>query len=105
MIQAAAELNKLQPPPPTPLQEYEKALKDLRTEFGENLLPLITPAIQGLTALVKAFAALPEPLQTAIVVLGGLALAAGAVITAIGFIGPAVVAGVATISGMAATIA
>jgi tape measure domain-containing protein len=105
MIQAAAELNKLQPPPPTPLQEYEKALKDLRTEFGENLLPLITPVIQGITGLVKAFAALPEPLQTAIVVLGGLALAAGAVVTAIGFIGPAFLAGAAAVSGLGATIA
>jgi tape measure domain-containing protein len=87
MIRAAAELNKIQPPPPTPMQEFEKAMKDLRTEMGENLLPILTPLVQGLTGLVKAFAGLPEPIQTAVIALGALAIAAGpiaSVITGIG---------------------
>ncbi len=87
MIRAAAELNKIEPPPPTAMQEFEKAMKDLRTEMGENLLPLLLPFVQGLTGLVKAFAGLPEPIQTAVIALGALAIAAGpiaSVITGIG---------------------
>jgi tape measure domain-containing protein len=87
MIRAAAELNKIAPPPPTPMQEFEKALKDLRSELGENLLPILTPFVKGLTELVKVFAGLPEPIQTTAIALGALAIAAGpiaSVITGIG---------------------
>ena len=89
MIRAAAELNKIQPPPPTPMQEFEKALKDLRTELGENLLPILTPFIQALTQLVKLFAGLPEPIQTAVVALAALAIAAGPVASVITGLGNA----------------
>jgi tape measure domain-containing protein len=87
MIRAAAELNKIVPPPPTPMQEFQKALQDLRSELGENLLPILTPFVKGLTELVKVFVGLPEPIQTTVVALGALVLAAGpiaSVITGIG---------------------
>ena len=102
MIRAAAELNKIQPPPPTPIQEFEKALKDLRTEFGENLLPLLTPFVQGITGLARAFASLPEPIQTAAIVLGALVIAAGPIASVITGIGQAliVVGGIAAQAGV-----
>ena len=89
MIRAAAELNKIVPPPPTPMQEFQKALQDLRSELGENLLPILTPFVKGLTELLKIFAGLPEPIQTAVVALGALALAAGPVASVITGIGNA----------------
>lgn len=89
MIRAAAELNKIQPPPPTPMQEFDKALKDLRTELGERLLPILTPFVQALTQLVKLFAGLPGPIQTTIVALGALAIAAGPVASVITGLGNA----------------
>jgi tape measure domain-containing protein len=87
MIRAAAELNKIVPPPPTALQNFDKALKDLRTEFGENLLPLMLPFVQALTGLAKGFASLPEPIQTttliAIAAVGGLVIALGPLVQVI----------------------
>jgi tape measure domain-containing protein len=89
MIEAAAELNKIVPPPPTAMQEFDKALKDLRTELGENLLPIFVPFVQGITTLVKAFAGLPEPIQTAAIALVAFAVAAGPVASVITGIGQA----------------
>jgi tape measure domain-containing protein len=102
MIRAAAELNKIVPPPPTPMQEFEKALKDLRTELGENLLPILTPFIKGLTALIQAFAGLPEPVQTTVIALGALAIAAGPIASVITGIGKAliIVGGIASSMGV-----
>ena len=109
MIQAAAELNKLQPPPPTAMQQFEKAMKDLRTELGENLLPILTPFVVALTGLVRAFMSLPEPIQTAVVALGALAIAAGPIASVVTGIGNAmiVLGGLkigATIAGWAGAI-
>jgi tape measure domain-containing protein len=89
MIRAAAELNKIVPPPPTSMQQFDKALKDLRTELGENLLPILTPFVQGLTSLVRAFAGLPEPIQTAAIALVAFAVAAGPIASVVTGIGQA----------------
>lgn len=56
LVKAAGELAKLQPPEPTALQRYQAAIKDLATAVGEELLPTLTPAIQGLTTLVNVAA-------------------------------------------------
>lgn len=89
MIQAAAELNKIVPPPPTAMQEFDKALKDLRTELGENLLPILLPFVKGLTSLVTTFGQLPEPIQTATLALAAFAIAAGPIASVITGIGKA----------------
>jgi len=91
MIKAAAELAKMKPPPPTPMQQFEKAVKDLRTEIGENLLPILTPFVQALTGFVRTLSSLPEPVQTAVVLLGGLAIAAGPIASIITGIGQALI--------------
>jgi tape measure domain-containing protein len=91
MIRAAEELNKIAPPPPTALHQFDKALKDLRTELGENLMPLLTPFVQGITQLAQGFAGLPEPIQTAAIALGALVIAAGPIASVITGIGQALI--------------
>lgn len=56
--------------------------QDLAADFGEALLPIGIQIIGMLTGLVAAFTALPEPVQTGILVVGGLALAIGPLLTA-----------------------
>jgi hypothetical protein len=48
---------------------------DLQVALGDNLTTLLQPLIQGLTSLVGFISGLPEPVQTFIVALGGLAIA------------------------------
>jgi hypothetical protein len=57
------------------MQQFTAAMADLRMELGENLLPLLTPGIQLLTGLLRAFSGLPEPVQA---VAGGVLALAGA---------------------------
>lgn len=90
MIEAAGALGQLSAPPPTALQQFDKAMKDLRTELGENLLPLLIPAVQALTSLTVAFGGLPEPLQTTILILGALAIAIGPLASLISGVGTAI---------------
>jgi tape measure domain-containing protein len=77
MIKAAAELNKLTPPPPDPFKVFNAEMANLREELGENLLPILTPFVGALIGVLKAFSAMPEPLQTVIV---GLAAATAAIL-------------------------
>lgn len=110
MIKAAAELNKLAPPPPDPFKQFNAALTDLRVELGENILPILTPFLQLLLGVVKAFGAMPEPLQTVIVALGLVATAILAIGSAVAFLAPviagfktfAVLIGAANIGGVIA---
>lgn len=91
MIRAAAELQKLQPPPPTAMEEFNAALKDLQTELGENLLPVLTPIVAELAKVAEAFGALPEPVQNVILALGAFVIAAGPIASVITGIGKALV--------------
>ena len=62
------------------------------------LLPLITQIAQGLAGAITAFSQLPQPVQAAVLVVGGLAaafLALAPAISAIITIGPALAAGLA----------
>jgi len=88
IVMAMKKLEQIQPPPPTAMQQFTAAMADLRMELGENLLPLLTPGIQLLTGLLRAFNNLPEPIKAvagSVLVLAG-ALAAIALPLA-GFIG------------------
>ena len=62
----------------------QESLKELATAFGEELLPIITPMVQGLTKAIQAFSELPAPIKKVIVVLGLIVAAIGPVITIIG---------------------
>lgn len=101
MIKAAAVLNQIKAPPPTSMQQYTQAMENLRTELGENLVPILTPFIVKMTELVRVFAALPEPVQTGIVGLALLTTSLIALSTAITVIGPGFVALTTAIAGLA----
>jgi tape measure domain-containing protein len=90
MIQAAAELDKLTPPPPDAFKQFNAAMEDLRVELGENILPLLTPFVKGLLEVVKAFSAMPEPLQTAVVGLGLLVTGILTIGSAAAFLAPVI---------------
>jgi tape measure domain-containing protein len=92
MIKAAAELDKLTPPPPDAFKQFNAAMEDLRVELGENILPLLTPFVNLLLGVVKAFSAMPEPLQTVIVALGLIVTAILAIGTAAAFLAPVIAA-------------
>ena len=62
----------------------QESLKELASAFGQSLLPIITPLIQRLTAIVQAFAKLPEPIKRFIVVIGLIVAAVGPVLVIIG---------------------
>lgn len=55
LIQAMQELNKLQPPPPDAFKLFQKAIQDLNTAIGQQLMPVFTPLVQKLTELVAKF--------------------------------------------------
>lgn len=55
LIQAMQELNKLQPPPPDAFKLFQKAIQDLNTTIGQQLMPVFTPLVQKLTELVAKF--------------------------------------------------
>lgn len=62
----------------------QESLKELAAALGEQLLPIITPIVQGLTKIVQSISKLPAPIQKIIVVIGLLAAVIGPVIMLIG---------------------
>lgn len=66
------------------VKTFKAALEDLAVAFGQQLLPIITPVIQGLTNVIKAVGNLPAPVQKVIVVLGLLLAAIGPILVAVG---------------------
>ena len=62
----------------------QESLKELAAAFGEELLPIITPIVQGLTRMIQAFSQLPGPIKKIVVVFGLLLAAIGPVIVIIG---------------------
>jgi tape measure domain-containing protein len=79
MNKIGKELEKIEPPPPTAMQEFTAAMSDLRMELGENLLPLLTPAIKMLIQLLQTFNGLPEPVKATAGAVMFLAGALGAI--------------------------
>ena len=59
------------------LQLLKSAFVELGIGLGEVLLPILTPLVEGVTDMVSWFSQLPEPVQTAGVVVAGLASALG----------------------------
>jgi tape measure domain-containing protein len=80
MILAAKELEKMALVDPSPMKQFQAAIADLNTELGKQLMPLLNPIIQGLTAVLRVFGALPDPLKQ--IIAGVIALAGGFVILA-----------------------
>jgi tape measure domain-containing protein len=67
-------------PKPDAYKTFQKALSDLGTAIGQELVPAFTPLVEFAGSLVGAFSALPGPVKT--VAAGFIALAGVAVILA-----------------------
>lgn len=127
MIKAAKELEKMAGVDPTPMRKFQAAVSDLSTTFGQQLTPVLIPIIEQMTGLLRAFGALPQPIQQATVAIVALAgafviiapaittlgtaltalasLQLGAVIAGwAGAVGPAVAAIISTLSGLLAWV-
>lgn len=59
------------------MRAFQTEIKNLSTQIGANLLPVITPMIKNLSELIKRFAALNPEQQKAIVIIAGIAAAIG----------------------------
>lgn len=63
------------------LRTFRESTKELAASFGTELLPVITPVIQGATDMVKSFGDLDEGQKQMILKLAGVAAAAGPVLS------------------------
>lgn len=91
------------------LRVFAESLKELGAQFGEQILPIITPIVQALAKLMQKFSELPEPIRKFIVVVALIVAAIGPVILIIGTLvssfgtivaaAPAVVSALTAIAG------
>jgi hypothetical protein len=91
-----------------PINRFNDALNSLAETVGNVLLPVLTPIVEGIAGFAKSIGELPKGAQTALVVFGGLAAAAGPLLIALGgivSITPAIVAGFGAVSAAALPIA
>ena len=77
VINALQGLANQEPPKPDAYKLFNKALADLSTTIGQELLPAFTPLVQLAANTVSAFSALPGPVKT---VVAGLIALTGAVV-------------------------
>ena len=54
-------------------KDFQNASDELSVAIGSKLLPAVEPLIVGATELIKVFGQLPEPIQTGVVAVVGLA--------------------------------
>jgi hypothetical protein len=70
-----------------------EALKEVGTQFGQVMLPFVNKVVKALNGLIAEIGNTSEATKTFIVVLGGIAAAAGPVLFAIGAISGNIVSG------------
>lgn len=63
------------------LRTFQESTKELAASFGEELLPVITPIIQGATDMVQKFGELDEEQKQMILKIAAVAAAAGPVLS------------------------
>ncbi|CEK30256.1 phage tail tape measure protein [[Clostridium] sordellii] len=66
------------------LKIFSEATKELSSEIGTGLLPMLTPIIQKATEIVKSFASMDEGTRNLIIKFGLVAAAAGPVLSTLG---------------------
>lgn len=66
------------------LRTLKESLENLAITFGEVLLPVVTPIVQGLGDVVQKISELPEPIKNTIVVIGLIAAAVGPILLTVG---------------------
>lgn len=80
IIKALQGLAAEEPPPPDAYKLFNKAIKDLSTSIGTELLPAFTPLVQLAAGAISVFNALPGPIKA--IVAGAVALGGAVVILA-----------------------
>lgn len=63
------------------LRTFQESTKELAASFGEELLPIVTPIIQGATDMVQKFGELDEEQKQMILKIAAVAAAAGPVLS------------------------
>ncbi|HBK85342.1 MAG TPA: phage tail tape measure protein, partial [Firmicutes bacterium] len=66
------------------MRAFATEIKNLSTDIGEVLLPVVTPFIAQLNDIVKKFGELSPEMKKAIVIVGGLAAAIGPLLVLLG---------------------
>lgn len=82
------------------IRVFQESLKELGAEFGQKLLPVITPIIQNLTDMIKGFGDLDDGTQKLILGFGGIAAVAGPLLIFFG----AIASGIGSIAGLIGTL-
>lgn len=93
------------------LRVFTESLKELGSQLGEAILPIVTPVVQALAKLMQKFAELPEPIRKVIVVvalivaaIGPVIMIIGTLVSSLGTIVAAAPAVIAAITGIASAI-
>lgn len=81
------------------IRAAKAAFEELQVAIGEKLIPAVRPLIEGLTALLSAFTAMPDGAQTTILVLAGITAVVGPLL----FIAGKATAGMIALGGAFAT--
>ena len=103
MLEAMKKLKDLEAPPPDSFRRLSQAQKDLATEIGKILVPVIEPLTVALTFVLKLFNKLPGPIKALIVGVGGIAVAATALVVPLGLVVTAFGAVKGAMAGLAGT--
>ncbi len=72
------------------IRTFQGALEELGTTFGQNVLPVLTPIVQGLTSMAEKFGQMPQAAQQTILVLLAVAASIGPVLVGIGSVAGAI---------------
>lgn len=91
------------------MRMLNEALKEVGNQFGQVMLPFVNKVVKALNGLISDLGNTSEATKTFIVILGGLAAAAGPVLYAIGAISGNIISGFTTaasaVKGLYAVIA
>lgn len=66
------------------VKQFTTSLKNLSMSFGEEIIPLFTPVIEGLTGLIQKFSELPSGVKKGIVIFATFAMALGPLLLLLG---------------------
>ena len=88
------------------MRAFATEIKNLSTDIGEVLLPVITPLLANLNDLVKKFGDLSPEMKKAIVIVAGLAAAIGPLLIVLGMMasGLGAIVGILPVLGTALTV-
>lgn len=82
------------------IRTLTQSLSNLAIAFGELVLPIIAPVIQGLTKVIEKITKLPKPIKGAILIIGGVLAVAGPLLIFMGSLASAIGALIPLVGGL-----